>query len=58
MSEHKLDGQEISKFVIELIGDLTKQGMEVRVLVFGNKITRLGLSKKDRDINRRVALFR
>lgn len=58
ISSQKFDGEEVCSFVNKLIIDLTQQGFEKRIMIFGPKIAKLGLTKKDRDLNRRVKIFR
>jgi hypothetical protein len=53
-----IDGQKISTFLGQLVGDVNIQGFELPAILFGQKFLELGLRKNDRDISRRVKLFR
>jgi cytochrome P450 len=54
----KLDGLDISKFLNKLMGDVDTQTFELPAVLFGMKFLELGLRAKDRDVNRRIRLFR
>jgi hypothetical protein len=45
-------------FVNQLITDVTKNAFELLPMVFGVKFVSLGLRAKDRDVNRRIIIFR
>jgi cytochrome P450 len=53
-----LDGVTIPKFITQLMFDVNEQGFEPVALALGPKFLELGLRAKDRDITRRVKLFR
>jgi cytochrome P450 len=53
-----LDGVAIPLFITKLMFDVNEQGFEPVALALGPKFLELGLRAKDRDINRRVKLFR
>jgi cytochrome P450 len=53
-----LDGVAIPLFITKLMFDVNEQGFEPVALALGPKFLELGLRVKDRDINRRVKLFR
>jgi cytochrome P450 len=53
-----LDGVAIPLFITKLMFDVNEQGFEPVALALGPKFLKLGLRVKDRDINRRVKLFR
>lgn len=45
-------------FVNQLITDVTKNAFELLPMLFGVKFVSLGLRAKDRDVNRRIIIFR
>jgi hypothetical protein len=53
-----LDGQKISQFVSELVADGQRQSQSPLVMLLGPKFTDLGIRELDRDLNRRLKLFR
>ena len=54
----ELDGKRIAGFVNSLMSDATRQGSKPHALMFGVKALNIGLTAKDRDINRRIHLFK
>jgi hypothetical protein len=53
-----LGGGKISTFLGRLVRDVSIQGIGLPAILFGCRFLELGLRKNDRDINRRVKLFR
>jgi hypothetical protein len=56
--DEKIDGQPISIFMNELMGDLGKQAFMKTTFIFGARHLNWGLTAFDRDVNRRLALFK
>ena len=56
--DEKIDGQPISIFMNELMGDLGKQAFMTTTFIFGARHLNWGLTAFDRDVNRRLALFK
>jgi hypothetical protein len=53
-----LDGQKISQFVSDLVGDGQRQSQTLLAMLLGPKFVELGLREKDRDLSRRTKLFK
>jgi len=53
-----LDNLPIALFVNKLIADVVQQAFDPIPFIFGFGFLNLGLRSKDRDINRRIRLFR
>lgn len=58
LGNQTLDGISIPKMMNKMMLAVNEQGFEPIALILGPKFLELGLRKKDRDINRQVALFR
>lgn len=53
-----LDGMDLPAFLNKLMGDVNAQGFELPAILFGKKFLEMGIRAKDRDVSRRVRLFR
>jgi hypothetical protein len=53
-----IDGKNVPSFVSDIVADGTRQSVELVTILFGQGFTSLGLRARDRDINRRLKLFR
>lgn len=53
-----LDGIDLSTFLNTLMGDVNAQGFELPAILFGKRFLELGIRAKDRDVSRRVKIFR
>ena len=58
LSNEKIEGLNVSNFVIKLLGDSFNFIEDVPFLLFGLKFIKLGLRSKDRDILRRISILR
>lgn len=56
--KHSFNGEAPGAFANRLINDLSAQGLEPLTLLLGCWFLKLGLRKRDRDINRRLKEFR
>ena len=56
--DEKIEGVHVSAFVQKLIGDLTLQNVDPAYIILGLNFVKLGLRKKDKDINRRLKLYK
>lgn len=54
----KLEGKPLCLFMNQLIADVTQQGFDPISFLLGMKFLNLGLRAKDRDINRRLKVFK
>lgn len=52
-----IDGQRIGSFFIDLINDVNVQATSPLSVILGPKYLNLGVTKRDRDINRRIGLI-
>lgn len=53
-----LDGVDVPTFLNKLVGDVNNQGFWFPAIVFGQRLLEWGLRATDRDISRRVELFK
>lgn len=53
-----IEGKRLSTFISDLVADGNRQSQNVVSMLLGPKFMDLGIRKMDRDINRRIKLFR
>ena len=58
MENEKIEGVSIPIFVQNLMGDISSETTDLPYIIFGVKFFNLGIRKKDRDINRRLKLYK
>lgn len=56
--EEKIEGKPVSIFINDLIGDISKQAMMITTFVFGPRHLGWGLTPFDREVNRRLKLYK
>lgn len=56
--EKKIEGQPVSMFMNDLIGDISTQALMTSTFIFGARHLGWGLTAFDRSVNRRLALFK
>ena len=54
----KIEGVNVPDFVQKLMGDLALQNADPVYIILGLKFIKLGLREKDKDINRRLKLYK
>jgi hypothetical protein len=57
-TDETLEGKPICMFMNQLIADVTVNSFELLPMLLGVKFVSAGIRKKDRDMNRRIALFK
>ena len=56
-SREEINGKKVAIFYIDLINDVNVQGKSPLAIIGGPKYLNIGVTKKDKDINRRIALL-
>ena len=54
----KIEESDIPIFLSKLMGDMAQQVADIKYTFFGVKYLELGLKQKDREVNRRLKLFK
>lgn len=57
-SNMSIDGEDPSSFFLKLVNEINDQSYELYAYIFGTNFFKLGFRKKDREINRKVKLFK
>ncbi len=58
VGEDQLDGQTVASFVNNLVTDGIQQCATLPVAIFGAKFVKMGIRSKDRDVLRRINIYR
>ena len=57
MQSDRIEGKTVFTYAKEVIGDLIAQRRDFFYFLLGSKFLELGIRKKDREMNRKVALY-
>lgn len=57
-TDETLEGKPVCLYMNQLIADVTLSAFELLPMILGVRFVSLGIRAKDRDINRRIKLFR
>ncbi len=58
LAAQKFRDLDMTEMFSDLSNDMTDQALSPKCLIFGEWINKVGLTKKDRDINRRYLFFK
>ena len=58
LKEEKIEGVSIQKFFSDIMGDINLQRGDPLYFAFGKRFLDLGIRKKDRDLNRRIKMYK